>query len=473
MNKKLSISIFVTILSLLISASGVSAQSVDPPAHPLDQLSPQATFQRMWLSTGNNTTDASVVMDASGGLHVGMAAYTADAGIYPAYYVYCPSNCTQVASWTFTSMGNLGSTGGYVRLALDSAGHPRMIWHSDPSITEAGVYQYSECSSNCTNASQWTTVTLASDAIGSEATRYFTLDQQGRPRYVYSDTGLLHMGTYYAYCDAGCTTAGNWHDVKISVALQTFDFSLAFTPSGGVRLAYRDASNVVDNVTYAMCDTGCNSSANWSLLPLYDIGYGAAFSLHLDAQNRPRLALYSGYYGSGDPMNDLLFYTWCNSACTQSANWDSYSLGLPTSYGFDVDMALDQAGQPSMAFYVDSVSDSAYGLGYAKCTANCEDSSTATWQTGFVETMDDLNASDPISVKSGCSLSYWLEVGQNPSIVLDSAGNPRIGYTAKHYQGGSCTIHEDIRLVRFAQFGGGSTPGQYDHWTYLPFVRGK
>jgi len=61
---------------------------------------------------------------------------------------------------------------------------------------------------------------------------------------------------------------------------------------------------------------------------LVNIGSGAAFSFRLDAQNRPRLAFYTGYLGSDNPNNNVLAYAWCNATCTLESNWDNYAPGL-------------------------------------------------------------------------------------------------------------------------------------------------
>lgn len=462
----LAASIFA--LSALIGASEAVAQTGEArspiPAESsslphLNQLMSSESFQRLWFFVDNNSESASVAVDTSGGIHMGFSAHTQESGEWPAYYAYCASDCANPANWTTTRVGNVGAFGGYTRLALNAAGHPRLFWYSSTSINSPGVYQYAECNNACTNPVNWTAVSLANDEVGPESTRYFALDPQGRPRYLYTDTAPDHTGTYYVYCDAGCgTSEANWHEARISSAYLLYDFSLEFTTTGGVRLAYRDATGSQDNVSYAECNANCGNSANWTNVPLYALGSGGAHSLRLDAQNRTRLALYTGYYESGDPANDLLFYAWCDVNCTQSSNWDNYGLGLPARYGQNVDLLLDQGGRPRLAYYVEDSTESAYGLGYAECSANCQNNSAAIWRSQFVETSDELNASAPIPVKSGCSSSSWMEVGRAPSLALDVAGNPRIGYTAVHFQGGTCPFSEDMRLVRFALAGSTNPP---------------
>jgi hypothetical protein len=51
--------------------------------------------------------------------------------------------------------------------------------------------------------------------------------------------------------------------------------------------------------------------------------------------------------------------------------------------------------------------------------------------------------------------SYW-NGGKRPSLALDAAGNPRIGYVAEHwvyaYEFSACAVYEDMRAVRFVFF---------------------
>jgi hypothetical protein len=251
----------------------------------------------------------------------------------------------------------------------------------------------------------------------------------------------------------------------IDSAYLLYEFSLVFDTANGVHLAYRNAANFPDTLDYAECASGCGTASNWKSVTLTDLGSGEALSLGVDGSNRPRLAFYTGYVGSGDPDNDLLVYAWCDTTCTQDASWDNSTVGLPADYGAEVDLVLDQQGHPHLAFYVDDVSGSNYGLGYAACTANCE-TQAAAWQAQMAETADDLDASDPVPVTSGCSISIWLEVGRSPSLALDTSGRPRLGYTAKHYQGGTCTVHSDMQLVHFASV----NKANLNYHVYLPLI---
>jgi uncharacterized membrane protein len=60
------------------------------------------------------------------------------------------------------------------------------------------------------------------------------------------------------------------------------------------------------------------------------------------------------------------------------------------------------------------------------------------------------------TVGSVVGLAVWLWglflIAPRPSLALDPAGQPRIGYDADHHQGGACGTFIDTRLTRFAWF---------------------
>ena len=455
---------WLLILALLAAPTGAAAGAVNSPA--------DLTFQKLWIYSANNATGVSLAMDSSGTLQAGFTAYSPSSGKWPAYYAACSANCSLAASWTTAIVGDVGAFGGDVRLAVTSTGHPRLMWFSQTSAGGSGSFNYAECSSACTSASQWSKVQLNSDLLAPENSRYFALNRNDSPRFVYKD---IHPGSstyfdiYYASCSSSCTTATNWSKLLISSQYQPVEFSMALDASGGAHLAFRDALVTPNRLVYAGCAANCtSSSSSWSAVVLPGkLGSGEAISLALDAQGHTRLAVYFGYLGSSYAYSDRLSYWFCDSTCSSASSWGNYYSFLPADYGKTVDLAIDAQGLPHLAFNVDSAADSTYGLGYAACSGSCQ-SPSAAWQGQLVESTDDLDASNPVTVAPGCSLSAWMEVGLYPSIVLDASGSPQIGYDAAHYQGGSCSIHADINLVRLAITKSGTNPLQ--HKEFIPKV---
>jgi len=447
-------------------------------------------FPTFWAISDNNTSGASLAVDAAGGVHAAMSGYTAVPGnIYPVYYGYCAENCADAASWGWTIAGQVGmgaSDCDGVRLALDPQGRPRLMWYflASPIGDDPGYYEYAECDANCLDNASWKVV----DAITVNPVafpwrgRYFALDPQGRPRFVYREVNAWEgrTGTYYRYCDANCAdeTDGTWHEYRLNEEFLS-DTSLAFTSSGLARLAYRTG----DYLAYYENLDGANS---WSGGFFFDLGSGASFALRVDSQDRPRLAIYNGYRDGG-PDDDRLSYAWCQTGCDVVENWNVHDLGLPEDYGKDVDLVLDAQDRPHLAYNVDYIgSPSVAGLGYARCSDGCE-TDAPSWQAGMIETSDALDAAEPIPPTTQGCYSFWLDVGERPSLAIDAAGNVRIGYNCVHYQGGgACSrVDDDIHRVRLAAMdtddgggddgggddGGNTPPPDQTEKLYVPMIR--
>jgi hypothetical protein len=394
----------------------------------------------LFLPASQPTIGSSVAIDAANGIHVAYKALNGDV-----QYAFCAANCARASNWTVTTVGSADIFGDYTRLALDPQGRPRMMWYRASASGSTEEFVYASCDQGCTSAAHWTLLPITSASSSPETTsNYFALDPQGRPRFVYDDIfNHTTAGTFYAYCNAACTSSANWFETRLTDSTSLFAYSLAFAPTGRLGMVYETG----DKLAYFQCDTNCNNSANWiGDITAFDLGSGYDVILQLDSQGRPRVAIYSGYLSTGPSRR--LYYAWCNSACAAAANWGRHNLGLPEYSGQDVDMVLDRQNHPRLAYSGDVFNDK---LTYAWCTANCE-STSPSWQTRVVETTGFLEASNPLPVQPGCSVSAWGNVGPYPSVALDVGGNPRISYDTTHLQGGTCPVHADLYLVRFALF---------------------
>jgi hypothetical protein len=409
------------------------------------------------------TYGTSIAVDKAGGIHVGYGIYTGlDNGHRPAYYAYCPAICTNPANWTRTRLSDFVQD---VRLALDPAGHPRMLFYTsnNPSLSDnIHEYQYAVCDSGCASSANWTISVVARvDEIpgrrSEQNNRYFALDGQGHPAFVYTDAAGGHTGTFYIHCDHDCTLAASWSEINLSSDHYFGKSALAFTPAGQPRLAVdyfgfdEQRQAYLTKLLYLGCDTACDDPGQWQSLFLYSSIGDANFSLQVDSYGRPRIALYPGNYVSPPLQPYLLHYIWCNTACFDPTanNWYQASVGLPENHGGGIDLVLDQANRPRLAYEMGGE-----GLGYAWCTANCE-SPNPSWQRRTIESTTAIIARYPNFPVYSCSIQTWFN-GKRPSLALNPAGKPHIGYDAEHWWGGydkygnKCNVN--VPLARFALF---------------------
>jgi hypothetical protein len=399
----------------------------------------------LFLNQVSRTNSAQIQVDAAGGIHVAYAAFnrTAD-GSQPAFYAYCGARCTEPASWATASLSDRVQE---VQLALDPGGRPRMLVRMTDASLNA-FYQYAACDAQCGSAANWQIVTVTPtrnlDMFLWEYSQHtFALDPLGRPRFIYYDElNAPHNGTFYRFCDAGCTSAASWGEIKLSDSPLT-DGSLAFTAAGQPRLAAISYEGPVSMLTYFACDLSCESPANWRSQELYERGGGqAGFVLRLDPADRPRLAFFQG--DTDDGQGQRLFYLWCDMSCASGGAWERTSVGLAPQQGHEPDLALDRQGRPRIAYR----QDQPQGLGYGWCSSACE-SADALWQHRLAEPSDALDTAWPIAPPEGCTAAFWFG-GYRPALALDAAGNPRIAYDAEHaHGGGRCTQAQiDFKAVR-------------------------
>jgi hypothetical protein len=223
---------------------------------------------------------------------------------------------------------------------------------------------------------------------------------------------------------------------------------------------------------YWECDTSdCGTNANsWLTAPMVSsfISVLAASysSLRLTHTGEPRFA----YYGTPGGSAESLYYFWCHSACTNSANWTFSDVGLvpaanSQTSGQEPDLALDGQDHPRLSFQtLDNTLGN--GLGYAWCDQNCE-SGSSSWQNLLADSNDQLNADWNRVSAFGCTSRGWIGAHRS-SLALDAAGNPRVGYDAEHVCGDPGLSSRDYESVRFVYFRGSTLPGPYR--LYLPLI---
>jgi hypothetical protein len=416
-----------------------------PMAVKSGSVTPPSTAGSIFLNRTVKTASASTAIDGSGGYHVAYIHYVPEAEHPPAVYGFCSgTGCKDKANWREVTL--LDKTR-EVQLALTAAGQPRLLIVTSSEVYNGGKdYHYAECNAGCTDRANWkVTRTFSSwGTITSEITtdhtpqRSFALDPQGRPRFIYQDRNYFykepdHYGAFYAYCDANCTVAANWKETEvgrfINYDAEIFDLpSLTFTSSGQPRIVSRvfaidyDGSGGKEGLYYYECNGGCDQNTNWKRAFLIPTGGGSypfpGWDIELDAQNRPRVVIFTGDGIDPEQYERHLLYLWCDQGCTNPANWFFNSLGHDRNDGEAPDLELNAQGQPRIAWI-----DDTGNLGYSWCNTNCQ-SDTPQWQGKVVETEAMWRQEFPQAIPLNCEADLWT--GLAPVLKLDGAGNPRI-----------------------------------------------
>jgi len=437
---------------LPIIDGGAGGPVVSPTPTPIATSTPPGTEGALFLNRTKKTDSASAAVDAAGGFHLVYTAYGPMVDGNEAYYAYCAASCATESSWVKVILIDRVEE---VQLALTAAGHPRLLLRGPNPDWSTDFYKYAACDVNCTNSANWTILDVTTSTYSPvyvnsySGHHYFALDHLDRPRFLYRKT---IADAYYVYCDTDCTNPANWWEYLINAAIvsdPTNFPTLTFTSAGLPRITavIMGDPGSKDYLTYIACDTACINQANWTYTALMERGSGHVSSvLRFNSSGQPRLVFNQGSLNSGPA--GYLWYWWCNTGCTDGANWAGSSVGAQ-GQAEDPDLALDALNRPRIVFKSNSPDD---GLGYAWCDMSCE-STGAIWQGGLVEPSSDLDSDWDILPPLNCSGSYWYG-GYRPSLALDTAGNPRIGYVGQHLHGGgsSCTVAEDYRAVRFAFF---------------------
>ncbi|HMQ29731.1 MAG TPA: hypothetical protein PKD53_03345 [Chloroflexaceae bacterium] len=438
-----------------------------PPATPAPPPPDGGEHGSFWLSSIGGTSilttyGASVAVDRAGGVHVAYALHSGmDNGRRPAYYASCAASCADSAGWSLTRLSDEVQD---VRLVLDpSTGHPRLMLFSAARADDTYEYRYAACNAGCADSANWTITPLIAVAEtptrrSSQNNRYFALDPQGGAAFIYTDSAESHSGTFYAHCRAGCADASSWSELKL------FDQSLGkpaltFAPDGQPRFAA--TYYVPDDPQYGVplwkllyggCYQRCDQldQSVWDGIFLFPTIGDGAFSLRIDPQGRPRIAVYPTQADRALMQPGQLSFSWCDDgACLRAESWQTMSLGLPSMVGDGVDLLLDATGRPRMAYQMGDD-----GLGYAWCDGNC--GTAASWQSRTAEATAAVAARYPpgLPQHQNCPILTWMN-GVRPSLALDPAGNPRLAYDTELWWGGTNpTTHCDIAVPvsRFTMF---------------------
>jgi hypothetical protein len=393
------------------------------------------------------TNSASIQVDKNGGLHLAYTSYESQASGKPigAFYAYCATDCAIEANWQRVQFAADPTE---IQLELTPAGKPRILIRAYNS--QGKDYIYGECDQNCTVNGNWKLVTVittqgteVSDIFdGNISQRYFELDPQGRPRFIFHNRNYSVepdlYGGYYAFCDAECSKLESW-DATTRITKEVMGEwlekweelgypALAFTPDGKPRIVAEltplDAETT--GFYYFECNSACNKPDSWERFRLDDRGQGSelGWDIEVDAQGGVHVAFYPAQLESGNGQQ--LFYVWCAATCLQDSSWGGMNIGLGKENGQDPELELDAQGNPHFAFFVDSTN----GISYVWCDGNCHEGGEQ-WHYKSIESHESLYTSWPVPYPFSCDGGFWLS--HTPSMALNTQGKPFFAFDATYH----------------------------------------
>jgi hypothetical protein len=434
------------------TATATSPATATATATPTVTPTPPATIDgAFFVDTETRSSSADIEIDGKGGVHTAFYFRQEVNGkdTQSMIYLYCPGPIEACGGTDSGKWSGINAFYGVsdVQLELNPAGQPRILVRADSVVYSGGWdYIYVECDENCTDGNSWQGEIVASTSGTSSfdvthmqlPQRYFALDPQGRPRFVFLNRNFSVepdlYGGYYAWCDEECATPSNWQIGSVTEGWNTqfndweplLYGALTFTKTGAPRLvAQLDPLVGEAGIYYFACDGGCDQVAGWERVLLAPRGQGAELSwdISLDADDRPRVA----YYPAALPDNsgERLHYAYCDAGCLDPGAWTHLNLGLGVMDGQGPDIELDGQGRPRVAYALYN----AGGLGVAWCNDNCGD--VGAWQNRIVESRDDLYTAWPVAYPAHCDGGIWD--GLTPTLVVDAGGAFRVAYDTTYH----------------------------------------
>jgi len=463
--------------------TGVAENIESAESQPAESTSAEPAYEPAFSAKGtfviSNMESASgdVAIDEDQALHAAFSGYDG-ASKDTVQYGYCEAeNCGDAAAWKTVSIPLKSASTAQIEVTPD--GHPRIFvtgW--SPDHANGTDYFYGECNADCLEEANWQFSKIASSADGifSNIFRYrlpirnFSLDHEGKPRFVYTDENYLvepdHYGAFYMVCDDDCTEPSNWRETNlayhIAESYRTESFSqpvLAIAPGGKVRVLAsvyafeKDGSDAPDALYYYACDSDCEDRDSWVRADVLGTGGGSypnpTWDLDLLPDGRPRIVLFAGHGMEQADLSHQLIYAWCDADCGDDANWFGSTVQPGEGHGESPDLELTPEGKPRIAFL-----SGGGELAYSICNIDCE-TDHPQWRSDLVESTSVPQTERPQALPFHCDGEVWNGFmpklalsGERAHIAYDLTVEARCLYKDYEDPIPSATFHEIFRGSR-------------------------
>lgn len=240
-------------------------------------------------------------------------------------FTRCTSGCTDAASWSGPiTIDDVASTAVGPALTADSANALHVAVDGTASIL-----RYVTCASGCSDARNWTAVTVDSGrTVGTHASIAVSGSTLG---IAYEDTGNQQLR--FASCSSVCTSGRNWSSEAVDTSTNNVGRqpSLRIEDSGRFHVLHK-VVGTGDDLRYSTCGSNCTTAANWSHVTFESastIGGIPSHSLAIDSRN----ALHAIAFNNSEDANAGLLYFLCEGTCTTAANWRKVTVATGTQTG--------------------------------------------------------------------------------------------------------------------------------------------
>jgi hypothetical protein len=453
--------ILLAVLAGTLAAQGLGLAQSGPPAaaagphtvylpmikqprspRPAPQPQPQ-TGGGFFGMTDYLSYNAATAVDAKGVVH--LAFYVSDEGHkdaplgQPAFYTTCSAGlaaCADPSKWG--ALVQMDSSVNEVQIAVTADGRPRLLVRRNGKINYD--YDYWACDQQCDDGANWSGL-FVNLANGVELhntdrpQRSFALDDQGRPRYIWSHSfgNGRPNGIYYAFCDeADCTEPGSWQHTRVAGLDNksvTADYATLRFDGDMPRVLTRvEHSGLPVFVAYFSCNEGCDQPDGWQTTTFgnaADNMMWAGWDLELDARGLPRIALYEP--ASADIfVGGRLYYGGCEADCDQP-DAPFFVVPVASGEGMSVDLAIDPQGRTHMVY--DAGQRGA--LGELWCDAGCD--GAAAWKRRILETSEQLTKQFAPASPLTCSQQERVWFDAIPQVSFDAQGRMAVAYDITNY----------------------------------------
>ena len=285
------------------------------------------------MTTYQHGTYTSIALDSNDAVHI--SYYRIADGLK---YATCSNGCTNASNWDIVSINTGSHRIGTTSIAIDSNDGVHISFYDDNNDD----LDYATCSSNCTSASNWDVISV--DTTGTVGPyNSIAIDSNDGIHISYKD--YTNDDLKYATCSSDCTNASNWETVSLdtsttNVAKYT---SIAIDSDDVIHISYHHEG--WGDLKYATCSSGCTNASNWDILIVDAPGWvGAYTSIAVDSND----GLHISYQ---DTTNRDLKYATCSSGCTSASNWDNFSLDTTDSVGYWTSIAIDSNDVVHISYY--------------------------------------------------------------------------------------------------------------------------